>query len=110
MNKIVLAKYLAPGSKVLSGRPEGELARKELKLNELDINSEVYYFIIPNNLRTFGTSFFLGLLSQSIKDLGRDAFNKKYKFVTENMTDIDEYVQDDIEEGIRWAENESRIL
>ena len=62
------------------GRPEGEKARKDLKLDEFDKNDESIEIIIPDDTLSVNSSFFSGMFQKSLKELGEEEFRKKYIF------------------------------
>ncbi|WP_319201891.1 hypothetical protein [uncultured Ilyobacter sp.] len=109
MKQIKLSEIVNPESKVLSGRPEGNKARNHFALNLKDKDQNSYIVIIPENIRTFSTSYFLGLFSESIKDLKEINFRKKYIFHSETG-ELKKGVKKDIEEGIEWALEDEDIL
>lgn len=113
MNIIKINNVISQTTTVLSGRPEGEKARANLKLDEIESNDNQYDVLIPERIRTFNVSYFLGLFSISIKILGESKFREKYKFYLENngqKLDLSETIHEDIEEGIEWALDETEIL
>ncbi len=76
-----LAKYRGDNSSIFTGRPQGILARQDLKLDDKDSEEEINYtFVIPDGTTSFNPSFYLGLLYQSYKRLGLTNFNSKYHF------------------------------
>lgn len=82
--KIEILKYRGQGSTVFTGRPEGKLARTDLKLDTKDSDENLYVVVIPKNTTSFNSSFFLGLFFDSIKKLGSIMkFNEKYSFEIE---------------------------
>ena len=68
-----------------------------------------YEVILPPRLRTFASTFFLGLFSKSVKRFGKEGFYKKYNFVFQNEN-LEEILKKDIDEGMYWALKESGIL
>jgi hypothetical protein len=60
MNKIVkLEKFLHSNSSYLTGRPEGEVVRKCLKLDEEDKNEKELTFVISDKVTGMNVLFFL---------------------------------------------------
>lgn len=80
--QIILKKDLSFG-----GRKEGQLVREELSLNQKDYDEYRYEIIIPENTTLFEPSFYLGLLFDSVKNLGWDKFAQKYRFNLDNLAD-----------------------
>lgn len=110
MKEIFLEKYIN-GEIVLSGRDKGEKIRQKLNLSLLDTDEYEYQIVVPNSVRTWNPSHFLGIFSESIKELGIDKFEKKYSFVSD-MPDknLKKAIINDLKEGIEWALDESEIL
>lgn len=105
-NKIDILKYRGNKSSLFTGRPQGITARKELKISEKDKDDNEYVFIIPKGTTSFNPSFFLGLLFDSIKNLGIEQFQNKYSFEYEDGNDeIKTNINENIEDGIRNAKN-----
>ena len=94
----------------LSGRIDGQNERKKLKLDEKDLDNNQYEIVISNITRTINPSYFLGLFSYSIKNLGLLEFKRKYNFIMENKKDLSEGLKEDIYEGIEWALDDSEVL
>lgn len=70
-----------------AGRKEGQLLREVLSLNQKDYDEYRYVFVIPENTTSFDSSFYLGLLFDSVKKLGWDKFAQKYRFNLDNIVD-----------------------
>lgn len=72
------------GGPTYIGRPNGEAARKKLKLDSLDNDSSQSFIVdIPKETFNINSSFFLGLFGKSIRNLGsKKSFLEKYKFET----------------------------
>lgn len=71
----------------LVGRTEGKRVREQLSLNQKDYDENRYEIIMPEDTTSFETSFYLGLLLESVKKLGWNKFAQKYRFNLENLTD-----------------------
>jgi hypothetical protein len=67
-------------SRVLSGRPRGELMRAQFDLDRLDRLRGPVEVLIPRNLYSMNTSFFLGLFGPSVRALGPERFREHYRF------------------------------
>ena len=65
---------------VLSGRPNGEIVRKKLNISQKDADEKKYNIVIPYEVRTINPSYFLGIFSESIKNLKLEKFKEKYQF------------------------------
>ncbi len=104
--KIELLKYRGQNSTLFTGRPQGEMARNELKLDEMDKEDGTINLVIPKGTTSFNPSFFLGLLYDSIKRLGLNNFTTKYIFIIEDDDEeIKKVINDNIEDGKRNALN-----
>ena len=90
--------------KVISGRNKGIELRKKLKIDEKDKDEEIYKIHIAQDVYSFNSSCFLGLFSNSIKNLGEKKFREKYIF---NCSDL---IKMNIEDGIRDAINNGNPL
>lgn len=102
-----LKKYRPHNSTSFSGRPQGLLARSEMKISDLDKNQEEdIQLVIPEDTTSFNPSFFLGLLYESIRKLGLEGFKKKYhwKLETDNE-DRKRALLKNIDDGYRSALN-----
>ncbi len=94
-----------PKSGLLSGRDAGIAARAHFKVNKLDALDVSVEVIIPDEVFSMNTSFFLGLFGDSVRCLRPDGFRSKYRFV------CDESVHRmTIERGIEKAMKEGSVL
>lgn len=84
-------------SKVLSGRTEGKIMRSKLKLDKRDDDDKIYEIFVPD-VFAITASYFLECFGKSIRSLGKEKFNKKYKFNVKSSV-----VQDNIDNGIEAA-------
>lgn len=109
MKKIELKEIINPRSVTLSGRTNGENAREHFNLEVKDTDAEIYKIIIPNQIRTFNISYFLGMFSLSIDKLREERFREKYIFECENEN-LSKGIKSDIDEGIEWALEKGDIL
>ena len=65
----------------LAGKPRGEAARKELKIDELDESSEPVVVKVPEHIYAISSSYFLGLFSRSVARYGSaERFLSRYQF------------------------------
>jgi len=64
----------------LSGRETGKKLRSEFCLDEKDSDLEKHEIELPE-VGSIHSSFFLGLIHKSIKDLGEEKFRDKYTFI-----------------------------
>lgn len=68
-------------SRVLVGRPRGEQAREKFALDKIDSKGEQVHVVVPTNIYSVNSSFFLGLFGPSIVLSGsRQAFFERYHF------------------------------
>lgn len=83
----------------LTGKPAGINAREFLNLKELDRSSTPVNVIVPEHIYAISSSFFLGMFSESLQNLGgKDEFLQHYKF------SADQNFMEQVEEGIkRWS-------
>ena len=96
---LMLNLQISGKTKVLSGRNEGKYMRDILKLDERDIDQESYQIKVPDVL-SITASYFLACFGNSVRFLGEDKFNEKYKFITKNPS-----IKKNIKDGIKSALN-----
>lgn len=108
MQKIDLTKFRGNNSSIFTGRPQGLIARGELKLDEIDKNNDVQItFTIPDSTTSFNPSFYLGLLYSSFEKLGVEKFDIKYKFeILAADPETVKVIQRNLDDGKRNAINE----
>jgi hypothetical protein len=97
MKTIDLSNYKTSGSWVFSGRPKGEHVRKALILDTEDQSPDRVEVRVPDEIIALNRSFFLGLFGPSVRQLGEEAFRKKYAFHSSSLA------LRDIEAGIQRA-------
>lgn len=66
---------------VYTGRSRGRDDRKRFKLRELDATDANVEIVVPDTVYTMTSSYFLELLGESIRFLGREGFLRKYRIV-----------------------------
>ncbi|MGL5798394.1 MAG: hypothetical protein ACRCYT_09335 [Cetobacterium sp.] len=104
IKKIELEKFLTPGGDYLSGRPEGEDARGIEKLDEFDLKEDnSIELLISDSIIGVNISFFLGLLSISLKPFQtREDILKKVSLIFIGKDpEIKELVTEDFEYMIK---------
>jgi hypothetical protein len=94
-----------PDSGLLSGRDSGLATRKRFQVSKMDRAPGVVTVIIPDEVFSMNTSFFLGLFGDSVRELGEEGFRAKYHFVCD-----EEIHCPTIERGIEKALKESSIF
>jgi hypothetical protein len=67
-------------SGLLSGRDNGEAARNRFGVSKMDSGQDEITVVIPDEVFSMNTSFFLGLFGPSVRALGEEGFRKKFKF------------------------------
>lgn len=90
--------------KVLSGRENGANLRTQYSLDRYDKTKEKFEVLIPDDIFSLNTSFFLALFGASVRTLGENEFKERFLF------NCPEYIRPEIEDGIRRAIKESRAL
>ena len=96
--KIDLKNYI-DSKKVLAGRTNGENIRKKITLEKIEKENEKIEIIIPNDVFSFNSSYFLGMFGESVKKLGKEKFEEKYQFNTNNES-IKMNIKDGIDEAL----------
>lgn len=101
MNKINLSDIIKNDTKVISGRENGQKARKKYKLDIEDLNIDPVEIHIPNDIFSVTSSFILGMFGPSIRRFLKEGFYKKYVFVCDNTIkeNIDIGIQDALRRG-----------
>jgi hypothetical protein len=107
ISEIDLSKFKGQKSSLYTGRPQGQSARAELHLDNIDKAEDTsIVLVIPDGTTSFNPSFYLGLLYKSYKSLGLEGFTKKYSF---DIRVVDEVTKNGIlrnlEDGMRNAIN-----
>jgi hypothetical protein len=104
-NTIDLAQVrTSPESRVFSGRERGLAARQRFNLDRVDRDPNSRTVVIPRDTYSMNMSFFLGMFGDSVRYLGREGFNRKYRF------DSDPVHLQSIVEGMNRALKESSVL
>lgn len=106
---IDLGNFKRPKSTLFTGRPQGKEVRNKLKLDTLDSdpNIEKIIIVIPENITSINSSFYLGLLYDSFKNLGKKGFESKYEFnlKSENKK-MREVIRNNLDDAKRYAMNQ----
>ena len=92
-------KHYIQNKKVLSGRENGVNLRKKLEIDKKENENDEIKIIIPQDVFALNSSYFLGWLGKSVRDLGKENFERKNKF------ECNEIVKLNIEDGINDALN-----
>ena len=81
-HQIDFNKFRINKSRILSGRESAEKLRLLLKLDHGDLESKTtYHIIVPSDIYSLNTSYFLGLFGDSVRASGnRSKFLAKFKF------------------------------
>lgn len=103
--KVELGKYRSSGAQIFSDRDKGIVARKELKLDEIDSNSEKAIVVIPSDTWSINSSFFGGLFEGSLKKMSKQEFQDKYEFVFNDGEQISAALIDNINDDIDYVLN-----
>lgn len=104
-DRINLQDKISAGSKILSGRDKGEALRQKIDLDKREEEHNKITIVIPPSIVSFNSSYFLGLFTPSIKKYKtREGFLEKYEF------ECDQFIQQDIEDGIKEALKKSNLL
>lgn len=96
MRSVDLRKFKRTESRVFTGRPVGQSARKSLNLDEFDKNDESIEIIIPDDTMSVNSSFFSGMFQKSLKMLGEEKFREKYIFKCNKKIIIDVNIEKNI--------------
>src|SRR4051812_15699628 len=90
-----------PESKVYSGRPRGELVRSQMELSRHDKAGDTVTIVIPEDTYSVNMSFFLGLFANTIRQIGKSEFYKRYRFegAQVHLDEIPDYVDQALKES-----------
>jgi len=89
MNDVIdLGVYRSPESRVYAGRARGEQVRKATKLDDIDQTQRSVHVIVPADVFSINTSFFLGMFGPSIRALGAELFRRKYVFEGKSISRV----------------------
>ncbi len=103
--RIDLQKFLSDGGDYLSGRPEGVMARNREGLDKFDLKKDgnKIILLISDDIIGINISFFLGLLSISLKQFStrEEILNKVKLEFTGNDQEIEEVINEDFEYMIK---------
>ena len=91
------------GMPVFTGRARGLSDRARLKLDDIDKKDETVRVLIPSDVYTVTSSYFLGLFGESIRALGRDDFIRRYSF--DSPSHIAHKIDDWISRALRSKKN-----
>ncbi len=94
---IDLEKYKTKGSKVFTGRERGQSIRADSKIDELVGSYDLVEILIPTDVMSINPSFLEEFLFNVVKKLGKEKFNEKIKFLSENMR---YNIAEDLEEAV----------
>lgn len=98
MERVVdLDEYRTPGGRVFSGRDRGEMVRKAARLDELDLEDSTIRVVVPDDVFSVNSSFFLEMFGPSIRRLGEEEFRRRYQFEGPNL---DRVMRDGIREAL----------
>ena len=104
--KINLLKYRGNDSSLFTGRPQGEAARTELKIDANDKTGGKIIFLVPKGTSSINPSFYLGLLYDSIKYFGINKYEEYYSFEIEDTNEVTKGVLiENLQDGKRNALN-----
>lgn len=103
--KVIDMKDYIGSKKIISGRKNGSEIREKLKIKDLEDNNDIIKIIIPMDVLSFNSSYFLGMLGESVRRYGsKESFLKKYVF------ECNEIVKININDGIIDALNNNNAL
>ena len=75
--KIIELKDYIEDRKIISGRKNGIEIREKLKIEDLENNNDIIEIIIPDDILSFNSSYFLGMLGKSVRKYkSKEAFLK----------------------------------
>jgi hypothetical protein len=75
-------------NRVLSGRGLGAEARRGFELDRLDESPTTVNVLVPEDLFSVTSSWFLATFGDSIRRLGADKFRSHYRFLGKSMSSV----------------------
>lgn len=103
--QVSLERYRSEGVRVFAGRERGEEVRRKAELDILDERTDVSVIevLVPLDVFSVNSSFFLGMFGPSVRKLGERGFRAKYRFSGKDISGT-------VDEGIREALNRESPL
>jgi hypothetical protein len=103
-SRLDLGDHRTPGVRVFSGRERGKAVRGKADLDRLDARDDfVVDVIVPHDVVTISSSFFLGLFGASVRKLGEVRFRERFRFLGLDISEV-------VSSGITEALNSSSPL
>ena len=101
---INIEEFISNDSKVLNGRKLGVEIFERTNFKEAFTNQSTIEICIPDRIISLGTTFFLGLFGEVIREYGEKVFSEKVFFNNNIM------VGEDIKQGIYFATNRLKVF
>lgn len=98
---VYISDYKEDGAKIFTDRDIGVKARRELGLDEKELQEDII-IRVPTDTWGINPSFFGGLFETSIKRMKEDFFNK-YSFEYTNGEEIKESLKKDILDNFEYV-------
>ncbi len=86
--RIDLADFCSDGVRVFVGRDRGAEVRKAAKLDELILGNEPIEVVVPLNVVSITSGFFLGMFGDAIRALGAVRFRQLFVFTGLDITRV----------------------
>jgi hypothetical protein len=96
-HRIDLSAYRTPGVRVFAGRERGREVRLAAELDRLDQLPDVVEIVVPEDVFSVNSSFFLAMFGPSIRTLGEAGFRRKFTFSGKS---VDRVLNDSIREAL----------
>lgn len=101
---IELKRFKRKESKIFTGRTEGQKARNDCNLDEIDRNDKNVNILIPDDTLSVNSSFFSGMFQKSLNYLGEIRFREKYRFICGKEVIIRINIEQDIKNCLLMLE------
>jgi hypothetical protein len=98
--RIDLDGHRTAGVRVFAGRDRGKKVRDSSRLDELERECDTICVVVPEDVFSINSSFFLGMFGPSIARLGEIEFRRRFQFEGKSIARV-------YEAGIREATNPS---
>lgn len=100
VHRIDLGEYRTPGTRVFAGRKRGAEVRKLAGLERLEAEGQQVVFLVPSDVISINTSFWLGLVGDSIRRLGESRFRELFALESDAHADV---YENGVREALRFS-------
>lgn len=98
---IDLNAFRTPGARIFTGRDRGIQVRTDSKINSIEAENDEIILIIPEDIITINPSFLEEFFWDVIIKLGKESFQKKFKFICSGKYQIEPNLETAIDRILR---------